>query len=86
MAFNSISQLDRMSFYVYNDYAAVSKVSLSELRECINNYVVVSTDYKVFMRPHYCKPSSQVPTIEMPKVMSEGHSTATPLNPNKKYQ
>ena len=75
-----------MSFYEYNDYAAVSKVSLSELRECINNYVVVSTDYKVSMRPHYCNLLSQVPLIEMPKAMSEGRSTATPLNPNQKYQ
>jgi len=33
------------------------------------------------MGPHYCNPLSQDPSKEMPKAMSEGHSTETPSDP-----
>jgi hypothetical protein len=54
-------------------------MAVSEISECINNYVVVSTDYETSIRPHYCNPLSQDPSTESPKAMSEGHSTETHL-------
>ena len=35
------------------------------------------------MRHHYRKPLTQDQTNEIPKVMSEGHSTKNPLDSNK---